>query len=135
MMLRPNTNNTPIRSILLAKKLTGPNFTYWYRNLRIVLNDTIDKYYVSINLEQEVACLMLSRGWSVSKLLSLEDEKLPGQLESNGVQCPMNLVLQRRLKPPLVLAIREGKIQKDKKKKPQGANGKAKGKNKLAMSY
>ncbi|GJY51110.1 hypothetical protein Tco_0441957 [Tanacetum coccineum] len=78
-----NTNNTPIRSILLAKKLTGPNFTNWYRNLRIVLKyekkmkfveqpigpapdpetadrDTIDKYYVSINLEQEVACLMLS---------------------------------------------------------------------------
>ncbi|GKG22050.1 hypothetical protein Tco_0384645, partial [Tanacetum coccineum] len=32
-----NTNNTTIRSILLAKKLTGLNFTNWYRNLRIVL--------------------------------------------------------------------------------------------------
>ncbi|GJX63821.1 hypothetical protein Tco_0296721 [Tanacetum coccineum] len=32
-----NTNNTTIRSILLAEKLTGSNFTNWYRNLRIVL--------------------------------------------------------------------------------------------------
>nr|GFD56777.1 hypothetical protein [Tanacetum cinerariifolium] len=72
-----------IRSILLAKKLTGSNFTNWYRNLRIVVRykkkikfveqpsgpalnlktadpDTIDKYYKTVNLEQEVACLMLS---------------------------------------------------------------------------
>ncbi|GKE63338.1 hypothetical protein Tco_1513705, partial [Tanacetum coccineum] len=32
-----NTNNTTIRSILLAEKLTGLNFTNWYRDLRIVL--------------------------------------------------------------------------------------------------
>ncbi|GKD94425.1 hypothetical protein Tco_1374262 [Tanacetum coccineum] len=72
-----------IRSILLAEKLIGLNFTNSYRNLRIVLRyekkikfveqptgpapdpetadpDTIDKYYETINLEQEVACLMLS---------------------------------------------------------------------------
>ncbi|GJW60267.1 hypothetical protein Tco_0109602 [Tanacetum coccineum] len=78
-----NTNNTTIRSILLAEKLTGSNFTNWYRNIRIVLRcekkmkfmeqpigpapdpktadpDTIDKYYEYVNLEQEVACLMLS---------------------------------------------------------------------------
>ncbi|GJW02273.1 hypothetical protein Tco_1561129 [Tanacetum coccineum] len=78
-----NTNNTTIRSILTAKKLTGLNFTNWYRNLRIVLRYekkmkfveqpigpapdyktanpyTIDKYYEYVNLEQEVACLMLS---------------------------------------------------------------------------
>ncbi|GJW79293.1 hypothetical protein Tco_0140975 [Tanacetum coccineum] len=77
-----NTNNTTIRSILLAGKLTGSNFTNWYRNLRNVFKyekkmkfveqpigpvpnpettypDTIDKYYKSVNLEQEVACLML----------------------------------------------------------------------------
>nr|GEW53681.1 hypothetical protein [Tanacetum cinerariifolium] len=76
-----NINNTTIRSILLAEKLTGSNFKNWYRNLRIVLkhkkkmkfveqparppnpettdSDTIDKYYESVNLEQEVACLML----------------------------------------------------------------------------
>ncbi|GKD78180.1 hypothetical protein Tco_1340801, partial [Tanacetum coccineum] len=78
-----NTNNTTIRSILLAEKLTGSNFINWYHNLRIVLMyekkikfveqpigptpnletanpDTIDKYYEYVNLEQEVACLMLS---------------------------------------------------------------------------
>ncbi|GKC55837.1 hypothetical protein Tco_1083435 [Tanacetum coccineum] len=78
-----NTNNTTIRSILLAEKLTGLNFTNWYRNLRIVLRyekkmkfveqpirlapdpktddpNTIDKYYETVNLEQDVACLMLS---------------------------------------------------------------------------
>ncbi|GKA24517.1 hypothetical protein Tco_0710550 [Tanacetum coccineum] len=32
-----NINNTTIRSILLAEKLTGLIFTNWYRNLRIVL--------------------------------------------------------------------------------------------------
>ncbi|GJT65163.1 retrotransposon protein, putative, ty1-copia subclass [Tanacetum coccineum] len=78
-----NTNNTTIRSILQQEKLTGPNFTNWYQNLRIVLRskgklahleqptgsapapatagpDTTDKYYETVNLEQEVACLMLS---------------------------------------------------------------------------
>ncbi|GKB70486.1 retrotransposon protein, putative, ty1-copia subclass [Tanacetum coccineum] len=32
-----NTNNMTIRSIIPAEKLTGSNFTNWYRNLRIVL--------------------------------------------------------------------------------------------------
>ncbi|GJS38402.1 zinc finger, CCHC-type containing protein [Tanacetum coccineum] len=40
--------------------------------------NTIDKYYETVNLEQVVACLMLSRGRSISKLLSLEDEELLG---------------------------------------------------------
>ncbi|GJZ72488.1 zinc finger, CCHC-type containing protein [Tanacetum coccineum] len=39
--------------------------------------------------------------------------------------------IPKKAKTPAVLAIRGGKIQKDKKK-PQGAKGKAKGKNKLA---
>ncbi|GKA71267.1 protein LAZ1, partial [Tanacetum coccineum] len=79
-----NTNNTTIRSILLAEKLSGLNFTNWYRNLRIVLrykkkinfveqptrlahdpetanSDNVDKYYETVNLEQEVSCLMLSK--------------------------------------------------------------------------
>ncbi|GJX32850.1 zinc finger, CCHC-type containing protein [Tanacetum coccineum] len=104
-----NTNNTTIRSILLAEKLTSSNFTNWYRNLRIVLRyekkikfveqptgpaldpetanpNSIDKYYETINLEQEVACLMLSRGRSVSKLLSLKNEELLGH---TGTQTSM----------------------------------------------
>nr|GEV69185.1 hypothetical protein [Tanacetum cinerariifolium] len=71
-----NTNNSTIRLILHAEKLTGSNFTNWHRNLRIVLRyekklkfmeqpmapapdletadlDTIDKYYESINIEKE----------------------------------------------------------------------------------
>ncbi|GJV95142.1 hypothetical protein Tco_1546719 [Tanacetum coccineum] len=55
-----NTNNTTIRSILLAEELTGLNFTNWYRNLR------------TVNLEQEVACLMLS---SMSPDLQMNLEK------------------------------------------------------------
>ncbi|GKD90050.1 retrotransposon protein, putative, ty1-copia subclass [Tanacetum coccineum] len=41
--------------------------------------------------------------------------------------------IPKKAKTPAVLAIREGKIQKDKKK-PQGAISKAKGKNKLAYA-
>ncbi|GJT18878.1 hypothetical protein Tco_0877584 [Tanacetum coccineum] len=154
-----DTNNMTIKSILLAEKLTGSNFTNWYRNLMIVLRyeknikfvelsigpapdtetvnpDTIDKYYESVNLEQEVACLMLSikafhaykqETRSVSKLLSLEDEKLLGHF---GMP---RLCIPKKAETPAVLAIREGKIQKDRKK-PQEAKGKDKGKNKLAYA-
>ncbi|GJU39070.1 retrotransposon protein, putative, ty1-copia subclass [Tanacetum coccineum] len=139
-----NTNNTTIRSVLLAEKLAGLNFTNWYRNLRIVLRyekkmkfveqpigpapnletddpDTIDKYYESVNLEQEVACLMLSRGWSISKLLSLKDEELLGHF---GMP---------RLCNAKRTCYTKGNIQKEKKKL-QGAKGKGKGNNKLAYA-
>nr|GEZ04954.1 hypothetical protein [Tanacetum cinerariifolium] len=147
-----NTNNTTIRSILLAEKLTGSNFTNWYRNLRIVLRyekkikfvkrptrpaldpktadpDTIDNYYEIVNLEQEVACLVLSRGGSISKLLSLEDEELLGHTECLGYAMPNKLGVET----PAMLAIREGKIQKDKKKS-RGTKGKDKKKNGLAYA-
>ncbi|GJU38630.1 zinc finger, CCHC-type containing protein, partial [Tanacetum coccineum] len=232
-----------IRSILLAEKLNGSNFTNWYHNLRIVLKyekkmkfveqpirpapnpeiadpDTIDKYYMSVNLKEEVACLMLSSmsldlqrtlkkynafdmmkelktmfeeqakqelfkivkafhackqedGQSVSSYL-LKMKSYLDTLERLGYAMPkelgMSLILNslnkdydqfvqnynmhsmgktlaelhamlkihekgisKKAKTPVVLAIREGKIQKDKKK-PQGAKGKAKGKNKLAYA-
>ncbi|GKC61585.1 hypothetical protein Tco_1089183 [Tanacetum coccineum] len=76
-----NTNNTTIRSILQQEKLTGPNFTKWYRNLRIVLRSegklahleqpliplplpiapqaVRDTYEVLYDAQNEVACLML----------------------------------------------------------------------------
>ncbi|GJZ18417.1 zinc finger, CCHC-type containing protein [Tanacetum coccineum] len=238
-----NTNNTTIRSILLAEKLTGSNFTNWYRNLRIVLRyekkikfveqptgpapdpetadpDTIDKYYETVNLEQEVACLMLSsmspdlqrtlekynaydmlkelktmfeeqakqelfetvkafhackqeEGQSVSSYL-LKMKSYLDTLERLGYAMPnelgVSLILNslnkdydqfvqnynmhsmgktiaelhamlklhekgipKKAETPAVLAIREGKIQKDKKK-PRGAKGKDKGKNKLAYA-
>ncbi|GJS07042.1 retrotransposon protein, putative, ty1-copia subclass [Tanacetum coccineum] len=42
--------------------------------------------------------------------------------------------IPKKAETPSVLAIREGKIHKDKKKKPQGAKGKAKEKNRLAYT-
>ncbi|GKB84527.1 hypothetical protein Tco_0956799 [Tanacetum coccineum] len=77
-----NTSNLTIRLILQVEKLTGLNLTNWYRNLRIVLKykkklkfveqpvgpaldleiadpGIINKHYETINLEQEVACIML----------------------------------------------------------------------------
>ncbi|GJS13514.1 hypothetical protein Tco_0407986 [Tanacetum coccineum] len=131
-----NTNNMIIKSILLAKKIIGLYFTNWYRNLRIVLRyekkmkfveqpigpapdpktddpDTIDKYYETINLEQEVACLMLLsmsqdlqrtlekynaydmlkelKTMSVSKLLSLMMKSYLDTLERLGYAMPNEL--------------------------------------------
>ncbi|GJT45578.1 zinc finger, CCHC-type containing protein [Tanacetum coccineum] len=232
-----------IRLILLAEKLTGSNFTNWYRNLRIVLRyekkmkfveqpikpaldletadpDTIDKYYETVNLEQEVACLMLSsmsphlqrtlekynsydmmkelktifkeqakhelfeivkafhackqeEGQSVSSYL-LKIKSYLDTLEHLGYAIPNELAvslilnslnkdydkfvqnynmhnmgktiaelhailklhekgISKKAETPVVLPIREGKIQKDKRK-PQRAKGKDKGKNKLAYA-
>ncbi|GKD03085.1 hypothetical protein Tco_1178059 [Tanacetum coccineum] len=210
-----NTNNTTIRSILLAEKLSGLNFTNWYRNLRIVLrykkkinfveqptrlahdpetanSDNVDKYYETVNLKQEVSCLMLSsmspdlqrtldkynaydmlkelkimfeeqakhelfktvtafhaykqeEGQSVSSYL-LNMKSYLDTLECLSYAMPNELGTIAELHAMLklhekgipkkavtlaMLAIREGKIQKDKKK-PRGAKGKDKGKNKLA---
>ncbi|GJU69038.1 retrotransposon protein, putative, ty1-copia subclass [Tanacetum coccineum] len=105
--------------------------------------DTIDKYYETFNLEQEVACLMLSRGRSVSKLLSLKDEELLGhtgtpRIRKTIVELHAMLKLHEKGIPKkaetlAMLALWEGKIQKDKKK-PQGVKGKDKGKNKIAYA-
>ncbi|GKE11016.1 hypothetical protein Tco_1414567 [Tanacetum coccineum] len=76
-----NTNNTTIRSILQQDKLTGPNFTNWFQNLRIVLKSegklvhleqpiaplpylvasqaARDAYEALYDAQNEVACLML----------------------------------------------------------------------------
>ncbi|GJT74854.1 hypothetical protein Tco_1041579 [Tanacetum coccineum] len=155
--------------------------------------DTIDKYYETVNLEQEVACLMLSKqakhelfetveafhtckqeeGQSVSSYL-LKMKSYLDTLERLGYAMPnepgVSLILNslnkdydqfvqnynmhsmgktivelhamlklhekgipKKAETPAVLAIREGKIQKDKKK-PRGAKGKEKGKDKLAYA-
>ncbi|GJU63926.1 hypothetical protein Tco_1245761 [Tanacetum coccineum] len=76
-----NKNNTTLRSTLLSEKLTSPNFTNWYRNLRIILrsegklaylephkiplhllvaSQTVrNTYEVLFDKQNEVACLML----------------------------------------------------------------------------
>ncbi|GJX19489.1 hypothetical protein Tco_0222166 [Tanacetum coccineum] len=169
-----NTNNTTIRSILLAEKLTGSNFTNWYRNLRIVLRyekkmkfvgqpigpapspetanpDTIDKYYESVNIEQEVACLMLSsmspdlqrtlKKYNAFDMMKMFEEQAKHELfeidydqfvqnynmHSMGkTLAELHVMLKlhekgipKKAETPIMLAIREGRIQKDKKKKPQ----------------
>ncbi|GKC78946.1 zinc finger, CCHC-type containing protein [Tanacetum coccineum] len=207
-----NTNNATIRSILLP---TGPA-----PDPETADPDTIDKYYETVNLEQEVACLMLSsmspdlqrtlekynaydmlkelktmfeeqtkqelfetvkafhackqeEGQSVSSYL-LKMKSYLDTLERLGYVMPnklgVSLILNslnkdydqfvqnynmhsmgktiaelhamlklhekgipKKAETPVVLAIREGKIQKDKKK-PRGAKGKDKGKNKLAYA-
>ncbi|GKC41690.1 hypothetical protein Tco_1059412, partial [Tanacetum coccineum] len=178
-----------IRSIHLAEKLTGLNFTN-YQNLRIVLKyekkmkfveqpagppdpktddpDTIDKYYKSVNLEQEVSCLMLS---SMSPDLQRTLEKynaydmlkeLKTMFKEQAKQelfetvkafhaCKVRHMgktiaelhamfklhekgIPKKAETLVVLAIREGKIQKDSKK-PQGAKGKDKEKTKLAYAH
>ncbi|GJU70794.1 retrotransposon protein, putative, ty1-copia subclass [Tanacetum coccineum] len=165
-----NTNNRTIRSILLAEKLTGSNFTNWYHNLRIVLKyekkmkfveqpigpapdletadpNTIDKYYETVNLEQEVARLVLyvsrptkdvgkEEGQSVSSYL-LKMKSYLDTLECLGYAMPNKLGMiaelhamlklhekgiPKKAETPAILAIREGKIQKDKRK-PRGAKG------------
>ncbi|GJT47912.1 zinc finger, CCHC-type containing protein [Tanacetum coccineum] len=192
-------------------------FHNWYRNLRIVLTyekkikfveqpigpapdpetvdpDTIDKYYETVNLEEEVACLMLlsmssdlqrtlekynaydmmkelktmfeeqatqelfkivkafyackqEEGQSVSSYL-LKMKSYLDTLERLGYATPNELgtiaelhamlklhekCIPKKAETPVVLAIREGKIQKDKRK-PRGVKGKDKGKNKLAYA-
>ncbi|GJX12338.1 retrotransposon protein, putative, ty1-copia subclass [Tanacetum coccineum] len=146
-----NTNNTTIRAILPVEKLSGSNFTSWYGNLRIVLRyekkikfveqptrpahdpetadlDTIDKYYETVKLEQEVACLMLS---SMSPDLQRALEKynaydMPKELKTMfeeqakhelfKIVKAFHACVPKKAETPAVLAIREGKIQKDKKK-------------------
>ncbi|GKD81330.1 hypothetical protein Tco_1348169, partial [Tanacetum coccineum] len=182
-----HTNNTTIRYDTKMKFVEQP--------IRPTpdpaLPDTIDKYYESVNLEQEVACIMLSikqelfetvkafhafkqeDGQSVSSYL-LKMKSYLDNLECLGYEMPkelsVSLILNslnknydqfvqnynmhsmgktlaelhamlklhekgipRKAETPAMLSIREGKIQKDKKK-PQGAKGKAKGKNKLAYA-
>ncbi|GJT23467.1 retrotransposon protein, putative, ty1-copia subclass [Tanacetum coccineum] len=93
-----------------------------------------DAYEALNDAQNEVACLMLGRGWSVSKLLSLEDEKLTGHFGTPRLcDAKRTWCIPKKAETPVVLAIREGKIHKDKKKL-QGVKGKAKGKNKLAYA-
>ncbi|GJU38432.1 hypothetical protein Tco_1191389 [Tanacetum coccineum] len=156
--------------------------------------DTIEKYYEIVNLEQEVACIMLSsmspdlqrtlekynaydmlkelktmfeehakqelfeivkafhackqeEGQSVCSYL-LKMKSYLDTLECLGYAMPNELGtiaelhamlklhekgILKKAETPTVLAIREGKIQNDKKK-PRGAKGKDKGKNKLSYA-
>ncbi|GJS26606.1 hypothetical protein Tco_0487226, partial [Tanacetum coccineum] len=91
MTLAQNMNNLTLRSIVNNKKLIGPNFTNWHRNLRIALRyekklvhleqplqpapdsktatlEAVNAYYELVNAEQEVVCLMLAKEQAKHKL-------------------------------------------------------------------
>ncbi|GKB19080.1 hypothetical protein Tco_0853003 [Tanacetum coccineum] len=139
VVVAENTNNSTIRyekKLKFMEQPIGPA-----PDPETADPDTIDKYYDSVNLEEAVACIMLSRRWSVSKLLSLEDEELLGHFRMPRLYvAELHAMLKlhekgipKNAETPTILAIREGKIQKDKKK-PRGAKGKDKGKTKLAYA-
>ncbi|GJZ78686.1 zinc finger, CCHC-type containing protein, partial [Tanacetum coccineum] len=153
-----NTNNTTIRSILLAKKLTGLNFTNWYRNLRIVLKyekkmkfveqpigpahdpetgdpDTIDKYYEYEDGQSVSSYLLKMKSYmdTLERLGYALPKELGTIVELHAMLKLHEKGVSKKTETPAVLVIRGGKIQKDKKKL-QGAKGKAKGKNKLAYA-
>ncbi|GJS89411.1 hypothetical protein Tco_0772047 [Tanacetum coccineum] len=104
--------------------------------------DTIDKYYELVKIKQEVACLMIlikafhackqEDGQSVSSCL-LKMKSYLDTLVHIGFVMPNELGIPKKAETPAVLAIREGRIQKEKKK-PQGAKGKDNGKNSLAYA-
>ncbi|GJV32992.1 retrotransposon protein, putative, ty1-copia subclass [Tanacetum coccineum] len=128
--------------------------------------DTIDKYYEFVNLEKEVACLMLSsmspnlqrtlekyNAYDMMKeLKTMFEEQAKHELfervkafhackhigntlaELHAMLTLNEKGIPKKAETFVVLSICEGKLQKDKKKKPQRANGKAKGKNKLAYA-
>nr|GEX07037.1 hypothetical protein [Tanacetum cinerariifolium] len=140
-----NTNSTTIRSILQHEKLIGPNFTNWYQNLRIIIKFEeklahleqpliplplhVAPQVVRDTYESDISWLQTGR-WTVSKHLHLKDEGYLDSFECLGYVIPKEL---DDAETSDVLAIQEGKIQEDKKK-PKGAKGKEKGKNKLAYA-
>ncbi|GKD68388.1 hypothetical protein Tco_1322478, partial [Tanacetum coccineum] len=159
VVVAQNINNTTIRSILQQEKLTGLNFTNWFQNLRIVLRSK-DKL---VHLEQPMTPLPYLRTLENHKAYDMIQEPKT-MFEEQAKQELFEIVkafhackqeevymgktlaelhamlklyekgIPKKAETLAVLAIREGKIQKDKKKKLQGANGKAKGNNKLAYA-
>nr|GEX60870.1 zinc finger, CCHC-type [Tanacetum cinerariifolium] len=98
---------------------------------------TIVKYYESVNLEQEVACLMLS-SMSLDLQRTLEKYNAYDIIGKTIAELHAMLKLHekgipKKAKTLAVLATREGKIQKEMKK-PQGAKGKNEVKTKLAYA-
>ncbi|GJX82637.1 retrotransposon protein, putative, ty1-copia subclass [Tanacetum coccineum] len=150
-----NTNNTTIRSIFQHEKLSGPNFTNWYRNLRIVLRSEGKLAH----LEQPLIPLPYPRALEnykaydmIQELRIMFEKQAKQELietvktfhackqEEGKTIAELHVMLKlhekgipKKAETPAMLAIREGKIQKDKRK-PRWAKGKDKGNNKLAYA-
>ncbi|GJT41241.1 hypothetical protein Tco_0941106 [Tanacetum coccineum] len=129
-------------------------------NLGVLQSQAARDAYEALNdVQNEVACIMLSN-MSPKLQRTIENYKaydmiqelktmfemksymdtlqclgyaIPNELGVSLILNSLNKDYEQRLKPPTMLAIREGKIQKDKKKL-EGAKGKVKGKNKLAYA-
>ncbi|GKC80800.1 zinc finger, CCHC-type containing protein, partial [Tanacetum coccineum] len=107
-----------------------------------------DAYDALLDAQNELACLMLgSMSPEIQKALEnyrVYDmiQELKTMFEEHAKQELFETLhamlklhekdILKKAKTPIMLAIHEGRIQKDKKKKPQGAKGKGKGNNKLA---
>ncbi|GKB10870.1 hypothetical protein Tco_0844793 [Tanacetum coccineum] len=126
-----NTNNTTIRyekKIKFVEQPIGPA-----PDPETADPDTIDKYYESVNLEQE-AKQELFETVKAFHACKQEDGQSNYNMHSMGkTLAELHAMLKlhekgipKKAETPAVLAIRKGNIQKDKKN-PQGAKGKAKG--------
>ncbi|GJV07069.1 retrotransposon protein, putative, ty1-copia subclass [Tanacetum coccineum] len=142
-----NTNTMTIRSEGKLAHLEQPLIPPSYPVASQVARDAYNALY---NAQNEVACLMLgSMSHELQKALKNYKaydmiQELKTMFEEQAKQelfetvkafhaCKQEEGIPKKAETPAVLAIREGKIQKDKKK-PRGAKGKDKGKNKLAYA-
>ncbi|GJZ53789.1 retrotransposon protein, putative, ty1-copia subclass [Tanacetum coccineum] len=112
-----NTNNTTIRSILQQEKLTGPNFTNWFQNLRIVLRSEGKLAHLGTTIDPSSITFYISM-LRVLHITHCTDEQ-------NEVACHiLGEVRFRRTK----------RNSETAKGKDRGVKGKDKGKNKLAYA-
>nr|GEY40333.1 hypothetical protein [Tanacetum cinerariifolium] len=138
-----NTNNTTIRKLVHLEQSFTP-----LPNL-VASQAARDAYDALIDVQNEVACLMLVKAFYACKkdegqsvrsyLLKMKSyletlERLgyamPNELGHKKMLAELHAILKlhekgilKKAKTPAVLAILEGKIQKNKKKKPQGEKG------------
>nr|GEZ13243.1 hypothetical protein [Tanacetum cinerariifolium] len=88
--------------------------------------DTSDKYYESFNLKQEVDYDQFVQNYNMHSMgKTIAELHVMLKLHEKGIP--------KKAETPIVLAIWEGKIQKDKKK-PRGTKGKDNGKTNLAYA-
>ncbi|GKC67309.1 retrotransposon protein, putative, ty1-copia subclass [Tanacetum coccineum] len=119
-----NTNNTTIRYEKKIKFVEQPARPPDPETDDL---DTIDKYYEYVNFEQEVACLMLPR-IGVSLILNYLNKDFDQFIQNYNMHSMGKSIVElhdmlklhekgipTKVETPAVLAIREGKIHKDRK--------------------
>nr|GEW66365.1 hypothetical protein [Tanacetum cinerariifolium] len=107
-----NTNNMTIRLILQQEKLSGLTFTNWHQNLRIVLRSNGKPAH----LEQP----LIPPSYPVTSQAARDAYN--ALYNAKNEVAYLMLDIPKKTATLAVLAIREGKIQKNKKK-PRGAKG------------